>query len=111
VTLQNEGIQDSTPIIEHLEVLHREPSIHPTDPVSRFVSILLEEFGDEWGNKWMFHYRWAREVDQLRRWPYRALDAADGGRGAARQRDRDGSRSDGQSWVFRRLESRDCAAN
>ena len=25
---------------------------------------LLEEFGDEWGNKWMFHYRWAREADQ-----------------------------------------------
>ena len=25
----------------------------------------MEEFGDEWGNKWMFHYRWAREVDQL----------------------------------------------
>jgi glutathione S-transferase len=65
VTPQNEGIQDSTPIIEHLEVFHREPSIHPTDPVTRFVSILLEEFGDEWGNKWMFHYRWAREVDQL----------------------------------------------
>src|SRR6185369_3043366 len=30
-----------------------------------FVSALLEEFGDEWGNKWMFHYRWAREVDQI----------------------------------------------
>jgi hypothetical protein len=27
--------------------------------------VLLEEFGDEWGNKWMFHYRWAREADQL----------------------------------------------
>jgi hypothetical protein len=26
---------------------------------------LLEEFGDEWGNKWMFHYRWAREADIL----------------------------------------------
>jgi hypothetical protein len=54
VTLQNEGIQDSTPIIEHLEVLHREPSIHPTDPVSHFVSILLEEFGDEWGTNGRF---------------------------------------------------------
>ena len=30
-----------------------------------FLSALLEEFGDEWGNKWMFHYRWARDVDQL----------------------------------------------
>jgi hypothetical protein len=32
--------------------------------VSQFVSTLIEEFADEWGNKWMFHYRWAREVDQ-----------------------------------------------
>jgi glutathione S-transferase len=65
VTPRNEGIQDSTPIIEHVEALHPEPSIHPADPVARFISVLLEEFGDEWGNKWMFHYRWAREADQL----------------------------------------------
>ena len=65
VTPENEGIQDSTPIIEHVEALHPESSIHPTDPVARFISVLLEEFGDEWGNKWMFHYRWAREADVL----------------------------------------------
>src|SRR5262245_41011397 len=65
VTPEGKGIQDSTPIIEHLESLYPEPSIHPTDPVTRFISALMEEFGDEWGNKWMFHYRWAREVDQL----------------------------------------------
>ena len=33
--------------------------------MAAFVSALLEEFGDEWGNKWMFHYRWARPVDQM----------------------------------------------
>lgn len=65
VTPEDTGIQDSTPIIDQLEELFPEPSIHPTDPVSRFVSILLEEFGDEWGNKWMFHLRWAREIDQI----------------------------------------------
>ena len=65
VTPENEGIQDCTPIIEHVEALHPEPSIHPADPVARFISVLLKEFGDEWGNKWMFHYRWAREADQL----------------------------------------------
>jgi glutathione S-transferase len=65
VTPEGDGIQDSTPIIERLEPRFSEPSIHPADPVAAFVSVLLEEFGDEWGNKWMFHYRWAREVDQL----------------------------------------------
>jgi len=65
VTPGGEGIQDSTPILERFEAAHPEPSIHPGDPVAAFVSALLEEFGDEWGNKWMFHYRWAREVDQL----------------------------------------------
>ncbi len=65
VTPEDEGIQDSTPIIERIEAGNPEPSIHPDEPVSAFVSALLEEFGDEWGNKWMFHYRWAREADRL----------------------------------------------
>ena len=64
VTPEGAGIQDSTPIIDAMEKLFPEPAIHPDDPVIRFVSALIEEFGDEWGNKWMFHYRWARDVDQ-----------------------------------------------
>ncbi len=65
VTPKDEGIQDSTPIIDRLESEYPQPTIHPSDQVAAFVSVLLEEFGDEWGNKWMFHYRWARDVDQL----------------------------------------------
>ena len=65
VTPEDEGIQDSTPIIETVEARHPEPAIHPDDPVAAFASVLLEEVGDEWGNKWMFHYRWARRADQL----------------------------------------------
>ena len=64
VTPDDEALQDSTPIIESLEARFPEPTIHPSDPSAAFLSALLEEFGDEWGNKWMFHYRWAREVDQ-----------------------------------------------
>ncbi len=59
------GLQDSTPIIEALESQFPQPGIHPDGTVSGFVSALLEEFGDEWGNKWMFHMRWAREIDQV----------------------------------------------
>jgi glutathione S-transferase len=65
VTPDGAGIQDSTPIIDALEKLFPEPSIHPGDAVAHFISTLIEEFGDEWGNKWMFHYRWSRDVDQI----------------------------------------------
>src|SRR5882672_6559954 len=56
VTPGDEGIQDSTPIIESVEAKYPTPSILPDGPVTAFISILVEEFGDEWGNKWMFHY-------------------------------------------------------
>ncbi len=65
VTPEEESLQDSTPIMERMETLFPDPSVHPPDPVAHFVSLLLEEFGDEWGNKWMFHLRWAREEDRL----------------------------------------------
>ena len=50
--------------MEALDAEFPEPDIHPSDAVCKFLSQLLEEFGDEWLNKYMFHYRWAREVDQ-----------------------------------------------
>ena len=62
-TPDDEGLQDSTPIIERVEALHPTPSIHPDDPALRFLSELIEEFGDEWGNKLMFHHRWFASVD------------------------------------------------
>jgi glutathione S-transferase len=57
-------MQDSTPIIEAVEQRHPQPSIVPPDPVGAFVSVVFEEWGDEWLNKPMFHYRWCRPVDQ-----------------------------------------------
>ena len=65
VTPDERGMQDSTPIIDALESEFSDLAIHPPDTVAAFVSTLLEEFGDEWGNKWMFHLRWAREIDQV----------------------------------------------
>lgn len=59
------ALQDSTPIIEKMEVLYPSPSISPDDPALKFISELIEEYGDEWGNKYMFHYRWWYEPDQI----------------------------------------------
>jgi glutathione S-transferase len=58
-----DALQDSTPIIERLEAEFPNPSIHPAEPAGRFVSELLEEFGDEWCNKLMFQYRWGPKED------------------------------------------------
>ena len=63
VTPEGEGIQDSTPIVERFEARQPEPSIVPDDPALAFLSALIEEYGDEWCNKWMFHYRWHYQPD------------------------------------------------
>ena len=65
VTPDEVGMQDSTPIIEKMEAAVPDPTVYPDDPVARFMSDLLEEFGDEWGNKWMFHMRWWKEIDAV----------------------------------------------
>jgi len=64
VTPDGKGMQDSTPIIEQFEALRPQPSIQPPDPALAFLSALIEEYGDEWGNKPMFHYRWYYAADQ-----------------------------------------------
>lgn len=39
-------------------------SIIPDDPVHAYLSDLLEDFGDEWVTKAMFHYRWYYPADR-----------------------------------------------
>jgi glutathione S-transferase len=63
-TPEGGALQDSTPIIEYLEARFPEPSIHPDALELGFLSALVEEFGDEWGNKLMFHHRWWDPLDQ-----------------------------------------------
>ena len=54
---------DSTPIIRRLEKDHDTRSVIPTDPALAFMNFLIEDFGDEWVTKFMFHYRWAYDED------------------------------------------------
>ena len=57
------AITDSTPIIRRLEAENAGRSVLPTDPALAFIDYLLEDFGDEWVTKYMFHYRWHFEAD------------------------------------------------
>ena len=63
VTPDGKAMQDSTPIIEAMEQRVPEPALQPADPVLAFLSALIEEYADEWGNKPMFHYRWFYDAD------------------------------------------------
>ena len=54
---------DSTPLIRELEGRYEGRAVVPPDPALAFVDALLEDYGDEWVTKMMFHYRWAYEAD------------------------------------------------
>ncbi len=56
-------ITDSTPIIRHLENEFPDRGVIPCDPKLAFLNYVLEDFGDEWVTKYMFHYRWHFEED------------------------------------------------
>ena len=58
-----EAVTDSTPITRRLEREHGGRSVLPVDPVLNFLNYLIEDYGDEWMTKAMFHYRWAHAPD------------------------------------------------
>src|SRR5690606_19906972 len=60
-TLQ--AVTDSTPILRRLETEHEGRQARPADPALAFLDALIEDYGDEWLTKAMFHYRWAYDAD------------------------------------------------
>jgi len=54
---------DTTPIIRRFENEYSDRKLLPEDPALSFINYLLEDFGDEWVTKYMFHYRWYFDED------------------------------------------------
>ncbi len=54
---------DSSPIIRRLESDFNGREVIPADPALAFLDYLIEDFGDEWCTKYMFHYRWYPKED------------------------------------------------
>lgn len=63
-TLQ--AVTDSSPILRRLDAAYPDRRVRPADPALAFLDSLLEDFGDEWLTKAMFHYRWSYAPDIAR---------------------------------------------
>ena len=64
VTPEDEVIQDSTEIIDHLEQRFAARSIYPEGSCQRLAALLLEVYGDEWLVNPAMLYRWG--IDENR---------------------------------------------
>ena len=60
---QLQAVTDSSPILRRLDAEYPARRARPTDPALAFLDSLLEDYGDEWLTKAMFHYRWAYAAD------------------------------------------------
>ena len=60
---QATAVTDSTPLIREFEERYPDRSVLPKDPALNFINYVLEDFGDEWCTKFMFHYRWHFDED------------------------------------------------
>ena len=57
------AMSDTTPVLNYLETTYPHRSLRPVDPALSLIDLLLEDYGDEWLSKCMFHYRWAYGPD------------------------------------------------
>lgn len=75
-----QAVTDSSPIIRRLERIFGARPLIPADPALAFLDALIEDFGDEWLTKAMFHYRWVygadveKAAEVLPNWMGRPLD-------------------------------------
>ena len=58
-----QAVTDSTPLIRRFEAQFSGRAVVPPDSALALIDALLEDFGDEWLTKAMFHYRWMYDAD------------------------------------------------
>jgi glutathione S-transferase len=56
-------LTDTTPILGWVETQYPTPVVIPHDPVTAFVSRLVEDYADEWLWRPAMHYRWSHRAD------------------------------------------------
>ena len=83
---EGKASQDSTSMIAQLEKDHDTPSSKPDDEACYAISLLLEDYADEWLNKAMFLNRWSQSPDKEAA-ATRVLEQLFSGRAPARKRD------------------------
>lgn len=64
VTPEDEGLQDSTPLLTLIDKRFPQPALRLDDESADFLASALEEAADEWLVKPMFHYRWNYAADR-----------------------------------------------
>ena len=65
-----EAKSDTTPILTYLDGAYPDRQLRPSDPALRLIDLLIEDYGDEWLSKCMFHYRWNYAPDTARAGAY-----------------------------------------
>ncbi len=61
-------LKDTTPMLQWLDAQHPDHPVYPQDPATRFLSLLVEDYADEWMWRPAMYYRWAfRDSHQLLR--------------------------------------------
>lgn len=57
-------LYDTTPMMQWLEQQHPQHTVMPTDPALRFVSLLLEDYADEWLWRPAMWWRWVPKASR-----------------------------------------------
>jgi glutathione S-transferase len=65
LTPEDQVVQDTSDIIDHVEAREPGPSAYPSGPVQKLVSLLFELYADEWLVIPAMHYRWTYNEDWI----------------------------------------------